>query len=128
MPAMPIISGAGHDACYMSRVAPTGMVFIPCEDGISHNEIENATRDDCGAGLRCPAARDGGARQCQLSRRRRSSACRSTGVAGTMPSPSPSDVIIDIRNLGLTFQTADTPVVALSNINLADPCPASSCR
>ena len=49
-PAMPIISGAGHDACYMSRVAPTGMVFIPCEDGISHNEIENATRDDCGAG------------------------------------------------------------------------------
>jgi N-carbamoyl-L-amino-acid hydrolase len=34
----------------MSRVAPTGMVFIPCEDGISHNEIENATREDCGAG------------------------------------------------------------------------------
>ena len=50
MPAMPIISGAGHDACYMSRVAPTGMIFIPCEDGISHNEIENATREDCGAG------------------------------------------------------------------------------
>ena len=50
MPAMPIISGAGHDACYMSRVAPTGMIFMPCEDGISHNEIENATRDDCGAG------------------------------------------------------------------------------
>ena len=48
--SMPIISGAGHDACYMSRVAPTGMVFIPCEDGISHNEIENATREDCGAG------------------------------------------------------------------------------
>jgi N-carbamoyl-L-amino-acid hydrolase len=50
MPSMPIISGAGHDACYMSRVAPTGMIFIPCEDGISHNEIENATRGDCGAG------------------------------------------------------------------------------
>jgi N-carbamoyl-L-amino-acid hydrolase len=48
--AMPIISGAGHDACYLSRVAPTGMVFIPCEDGISHNEIENATKGDCAAG------------------------------------------------------------------------------
>ena len=48
--AMPIISGAGHDACYLSRVAPTAMVFIPCEDGISHNEIENATKEDCAAG------------------------------------------------------------------------------
>ncbi len=47
---MPIISGAGHDACYMNRVAPTAMVFIPCEGGISHNEIENATKEDCGAG------------------------------------------------------------------------------
>jgi N-carbamoyl-L-amino-acid hydrolase len=45
-----IISGAGHDSVYMSRVAPTAMVFIPCEGGISHNEIENATKDDCGAG------------------------------------------------------------------------------
>jgi N-carbamoyl-L-amino-acid hydrolase len=42
-----IISGAGHDACYMNRVAPTAMVFIPCEGGISHNEIENATKEDC---------------------------------------------------------------------------------
>jgi N-carbamoyl-L-amino-acid hydrolase len=49
-PSMPIISGAGHDACYMNRVAPTAMVFIPCEDGISHNEVENATKDDCTAG------------------------------------------------------------------------------
>ena len=45
-----IISGAGHDAVYMSRVAPTAMVFVPCENGISHNEIENATRDDLAAG------------------------------------------------------------------------------
>jgi len=42
-----IISGAGHDSVYMSRVAPTAMVFIPCEGGISHNEIENATKEDC---------------------------------------------------------------------------------
>ena len=46
----PIISGAGHDAVYLSRVAPTAMVFIPCEDGISHNEIEMASKNDCGAG------------------------------------------------------------------------------
>lgn len=47
---MEIISGAGHDACYISRVAPTGMVFVPCENGISHNEVENATKDDLEAG------------------------------------------------------------------------------
>ena len=34
----------------MSRVAPTGMIFIPCEDGISHNEIEAATQADIAAG------------------------------------------------------------------------------
>ena len=45
-----IVSGAGHDACYISRVAPTAMVFIPCEDGISHNEIENATPEHVAAG------------------------------------------------------------------------------
>jgi N-carbamoyl-L-amino-acid hydrolase len=45
-----IISGAGHDAVYMAGIAPTGMIFVPCEDGISHNEIENATPDDLAAG------------------------------------------------------------------------------
>jgi len=34
-----IVSGAGHDAVYMARVAPTAMVFVPCVGGISHNEI-----------------------------------------------------------------------------------------
>ncbi|HIH2749129.1 Zn-dependent hydrolase [Burkholderia aenigmatica] len=38
-----IVSGAGHDACYLAQVAPTSMVFVPCVDGISHNEIEDAT-------------------------------------------------------------------------------------
>ncbi len=37
-----IVSGAGHDAVYLARVAPTAMIFIPCKDGISHNEIEDA--------------------------------------------------------------------------------------
>jgi N-carbamoyl-L-amino-acid hydrolase len=48
--AMDIVSGAGHDACYISRVAPTGMIFVPCEGGISHNEIEAAAPDDLAAG------------------------------------------------------------------------------
>jgi N-carbamoyl-L-amino-acid hydrolase len=39
---MATISGAGHDAIYAARLAPAGMVFIPCKDGISHNEIEDA--------------------------------------------------------------------------------------
>ena len=37
-----IVSGAGHDACYVASVAPSAMIFIPCVDGISHNEIEDA--------------------------------------------------------------------------------------
>jgi len=45
-----IVSGAGHDACYISRVAPTAMVFVPCEDGISHNESENAKPEHLAAG------------------------------------------------------------------------------
>jgi N-carbamoyl-L-amino-acid hydrolase len=50
VPAMEIISGAGHDAVYMARVAPTAMVFVPCRDGISHNEIEDAKPEDLAAG------------------------------------------------------------------------------
>jgi N-carbamoyl-L-amino-acid hydrolase len=45
-----IVSGAAHDAVYLSRVAPTAMVFVPCEGGISHNEIENARPEDLTAG------------------------------------------------------------------------------
>jgi len=45
-----IVSGAAHDAVYLARVAPTAMVFVPCEGGISHNEIENARPEDLSAG------------------------------------------------------------------------------
>jgi N-carbamoyl-L-amino-acid hydrolase len=45
-----IVSGAGHDAVYVARVAPTAMIFIPCEGGISHKEIESATPADLAAG------------------------------------------------------------------------------
>jgi N-carbamoyl-L-amino-acid hydrolase len=45
-----IVSGAAHDAVYLARVAPTAMVFVPCEGGISHNEIESARPEDLAAG------------------------------------------------------------------------------
>jgi beta-ureidopropionase / N-carbamoyl-L-amino-acid hydrolase len=45
-----IISGAGHDACYMAKIAPTAMIFIPCIGGISHNEIEDAKPEWIAAG------------------------------------------------------------------------------
>ena len=47
---MPAVSGAGHDAIYMARLAPAGMIFIPCKDGISHNEIEDAQPEHVAAG------------------------------------------------------------------------------
>ena len=47
---MDIVSGAGHDAVYIARVAPAAMIFVPCEGGISHNEIENAKPEDLAAG------------------------------------------------------------------------------
>ena len=48
--AMPVVSGAGHDAVYLARLAPTGMIFVPCTGGISHNEIEDATPEHLEAG------------------------------------------------------------------------------
>ncbi len=47
---MPVVSGAGHDAVYMAKLAPAGMIFIPCKDGISHNEIEDAKPEHITAG------------------------------------------------------------------------------
>ncbi len=50
LPHTEIVSGAGHDAVYLARVAPTAMIFIPCKDGISHNEIEDAKPEHITAG------------------------------------------------------------------------------
>ncbi|MFH0128730.1 Zn-dependent hydrolase [Variovorax sp. VaC1] len=47
---MNVISGAGHDAVYLARVCPTAMIFVPCLDGISHNEIEDAQPEHLEAG------------------------------------------------------------------------------
>ncbi len=43
-------SGAGHDAAYIARVTPTTMIFVPCLGGISHNEAESTTLEECAAG------------------------------------------------------------------------------
>ncbi len=45
-----MVSGAGHDAAYIARVAPTTMIFVPCAGGISHNEAESTSFEECGAG------------------------------------------------------------------------------
>ncbi len=47
---MNLISGAGHDACWINRVAPTAMVMCPCVDGLSHNEAEEISPDWAAAG------------------------------------------------------------------------------
>lgn len=48
--ARDIVSGAAHDSVYLARVAPTAMIFVPCRDGLSHNEAEYASEPDCSAG------------------------------------------------------------------------------
>jgi N-carbamoyl-L-amino-acid hydrolase len=45
-----MVSGAGHDAAYIARVAPTAMIFVPCRGGISHNEAEFTSKEQCAAG------------------------------------------------------------------------------
>ncbi len=48
--AREMASGAGHDSAYIARVAPTTMIFVPCLGGISHNEEESTTQEECAAG------------------------------------------------------------------------------
>ncbi len=50
LPARDMVSGAGHDAAYIARVAPTTMIFVPCAGGLSHNEAESTSFDECAAG------------------------------------------------------------------------------
>ncbi|WP_291713344.1 M20 family metallo-hydrolase [Bradyrhizobium sp.] len=45
-----MVSGAGHDAAYLARVTPTTMIFVPCAGGVSHNEAESTSFDECAAG------------------------------------------------------------------------------
>jgi N-carbamoyl-L-amino-acid hydrolase len=44
------IDGAGHDAVYVASQLPVAMIFLPCKDGISHNEIEDAKPEHLAAG------------------------------------------------------------------------------
>ncbi len=56
LPHMDLFSGAGHDAMHLAAVCPTGMLFVPCEKGISHNEVENARPADLAAGAQVLAS------------------------------------------------------------------------
>ncbi|MEK6593780.1 MAG: Zn-dependent hydrolase [Pseudomonadota bacterium] len=56
LPNMRLASGASHDANYMARICPSGMIFVPCEKGVSHNEAENAKPEDLAAGAKVLAA------------------------------------------------------------------------
>jgi N-carbamoyl-L-amino-acid hydrolase len=47
---MDLVSGAGHDACWINRVAPTAMIMCPCVDGLSHNEAEEISPEWAAAG------------------------------------------------------------------------------
>jgi N-carbamoyl-L-amino-acid hydrolase len=47
---MELVSGAGHDAIHLAEVCPAAMIFVPCKDGISHNEIEDAKPEHLTAG------------------------------------------------------------------------------
>jgi N-carbamoyl-L-amino-acid hydrolase len=49
-PAREIVSGPGHDSAYIARVAPTSMIFVPCENGLSHNELEKTEPGQVSAG------------------------------------------------------------------------------
>jgi len=48
--SLEMVSGAGHDSCNVAAVAPTGMIFVPCAGGLSHNEAESALPSDLEAG------------------------------------------------------------------------------
>ncbi|MGQ0835588.1 MAG: hydantoinase/carbamoylase family amidase [Gammaproteobacteria bacterium] len=65
-----MLSGAGHDAMNVARVAPTAMIFVPCKNGLSHNEAESATPDDLAAGAHTllRATRSRGPRLTQIVR------------------------------------------------------------
>ncbi len=52
LPWRAMVSGAGHDSCYVARVVPTAMIFVPCRDGLSHNEAEWCEPEHCAAGCR----------------------------------------------------------------------------
>ena len=52
IPTLDILSSAGHDARFLHAICPTGMIFVPCKDGVSHNPLESAKREDLAAGAR----------------------------------------------------------------------------
>ena len=81
-----IISGAGHDACWINRVAPTAMVMCPCVDGLSHNEDEKITRSGRPPAPTCSSTPWSRRRRSWRERRRRH-ACRRSSRNADEPLP-----------------------------------------
>ena len=98
-----IISGAGHDAVHLSKVTPTAMIFVPCKDGLSHNEAESATaralrRRRPGAARGGPGAR----REARRDRLTRSSSrCLSPGSIDPR-APKQTEGWIPVTSTGMT--------------------------
>jgi N-carbamoyl-L-amino-acid hydrolase len=56
LPSRRMLSGAFHDALFMNRVAPSAMIFVPCRDGLSHNELEHVEPEHSISGCQLLAA------------------------------------------------------------------------
>ena len=94
-----IISGAGHDAVYMARVAPTAMIFVPCVGGISHNEIEDAKPEDLTAG--CNVLLNALLETADAADRR----CRRLGACGQYRAPwAAQKILASARRSALIWQ------------------------
>ena len=87
--ARDIVSGAGHDAAYVSRVAPAAMIFVPCRGGISHNEAEFTAKEQCakGAQVLLQAVLDYDRGSCAGARRAEGSASASSGSCSSSAAP-----------------------------------------
>ena len=110
-----IVSGAGHDLAYIARVAPTTMVFVPCEKGLSHNEAEHAEksrrcrRRECACCARCskPTSAWPNAR-----------AVPSEAMHSPVAAAGNRAAVIEARGLGVTFVSDGHRTVALADVDL----------
>ena len=105
LPHMDIVSGAGHDAIFLAELGPAGMIFVPCENGISHNEIENATPEDLAAGCRAAAGHAGGLG----GDRQRAAGGITTRLAGCKAAPAISSRDGDQQSISPDMVTLQVP-------------------
>ena len=123
-PAREIVSGAGHDAAYIARVAPTTMIFVPCEKGISHNEPEKTEPEQVAAGanvlLHAVLATD--ARLARMSDDGRES-CRNTRpvAAAGRPAVAAQGVSIELRRDAARWRMSSLDIARGDFVSLIGP-------